>query len=1025
MMTRLMVCNNRIADVARPHHPTRPSKHGCMMLLFVVTIGCVTSSISTWMPFSAFDASRHMTDRLWQPGTPRSSAFSYEHVGSFGMGHVPDPANTAINGSGCFYTTSLNVHAVYVHSAEGKFLFRWGEYGTGPGQFSMPWGITVTNTGLVYVSDTQNDRVQVFTQDGEYVDVMYGFDAPHALTCDIASNIYVADLLNSRIAMFNSNRQLIRYMAVPHPLGVATNASGFVYATSIDTDTVYVFNSTGHLVHQWSQEMYWGATGLTVNGTGHVFVGAINHASVRAFTQNGTYLFSFQAGHLNVRGVNVALDGNIWVTDDYGIRNYSSNGTYISSIGTMEDIGTTFNPDGIAINGTGHVFLVDYYNRIQAFHPNGTFLCRWDTFNGVMFSELHDIAISPGGNIYVTGSIPGGESSPTVVVAFDASREYLLNWTVAYEPHGIAINSTGAVYVTDGESNVHVYDAIGTPVTQWSTGVNSGPKKLAINGTGHVYVPCMQDNLVRVYDAGGQLVTSWGGAGNDTGQFNSPSGMCINASGHVFVADTGNNRVQAFTPDGLFLHAWGSFGCGDEEIIQPRDVATGIGGRFYVTDTYLDTGNYYNNRVQMFGNSPPSVKNALITPSTPNGADDLRLHYSYEDAQGDPEVKSMLQVRWYRNWVLQPAFNDATVIPASHTNITDVWYAVVSATDGRAYSDPVTTPVQPVASYISIAPQSPCTNDSLVLSYDYSDVSGETELGTEVRWYRNGILFPACNDQLVVPSEYTNKSEWWHATVRPRNDRGTYGAIESVAAVRIRNLAPAARNVTITPASPAQGNSLHLSYTFADYDCDQEGTSIIRWFRNDIPAREYDDMLVVAGASIKPGDRWYATVRPFDGDSFGTLETAPVVVVSNDPPQISHHAPLAFTSGTIGNHLAWNITDTTVNSPTFTIYHNNTIILVDQPWQPGMQVRVQLDGYAAGTHVFKIVAHDGAGASVSDEVTVTITEAPGGIDMGLTLGLISIAGQIIPAAIVVAILLAGMIKASKDGRGRKVLPRTT
>nr|MDO8119275.1 NHL repeat-containing protein [Candidatus Sigynarchaeota archaeon] len=630
MIERLMMRHDGNARGSRSLCQSRQNKNRCSMLLFLmVTISCFVCTMLSPLPFSENVVSGKVLDQPYQPAIPQPSAFSYDHVGNFGMGHVPDPGNTAINGSGCFYTTSLNTHAVYVHSAEGKFLFRWGEYGTGPCQFSSPWGITVTTTGLVYVSDINNNRVQIFTQAGGYIDSIYGFNKPHGLASDTDGNIYVADIINSRIAMFNSNRQLIRYMPVPYPYGVATNATGFVYATSSQTDSVYVFNSTGQLVHQWSQEMYWGATGLSINGTGHVSVGAFNHASVRAFTQNGTYLFSFQVGHFNVRCVTVALDGNVWVTDELGIRNYTCNGTLISSIGTVEDVGVIYSPDGIAINGTGHIFLVDYYNRIQAFQPNGTFLCRWDDFNGQMFNELHDIAISPGGNIYV---ITGNEWEPNVVVAFDASRNYLLNWTVAYSARGIAINGSGAVYITDGEENVHVYNATGSPITQWSTGINSSPNKLAINETGHVYVSCIQDNRVRVYDPSGQLVTSWGGAGNTTGMFNSPGGICINSSGHVFVADTGNNRIQSFMPDGVFLHAWGSFGCGEDEIIKPRDVAIGLGGRFFVTDTYLDTGNYHNNRVQMFGNSPPSVKNAIVTPSTPNGAEDLQLHYSYEDA---------------------------------------------------------------------------------------------------------------------------------------------------------------------------------------------------------------------------------------------------------------------------------------------------------------------------------------------------------------------------------------------------------
>ena len=58
---------------------------------------------------------------------------------------------------------------VHKFSADGKLLFSWGEPGSGPGQFKLPHGIAVDSSGLVYVADRENSRVQVFTPDGEYV----------------------------------------------------------------------------------------------------------------------------------------------------------------------------------------------------------------------------------------------------------------------------------------------------------------------------------------------------------------------------------------------------------------------------------------------------------------------------------------------------------------------------------------------------------------------------------------------------------------------------------------------------------------------------------------------------------------------------------------------------------------------------------------------------------------------------------------------------------------------------------------
>lgn len=52
-------------------------------------------------------------------------------------------------------------------SAEGRFLGQWGTPGKGPGQFNTPHGIAIDAAGKVYVADRQNDRVQVFSPEGQ------------------------------------------------------------------------------------------------------------------------------------------------------------------------------------------------------------------------------------------------------------------------------------------------------------------------------------------------------------------------------------------------------------------------------------------------------------------------------------------------------------------------------------------------------------------------------------------------------------------------------------------------------------------------------------------------------------------------------------------------------------------------------------------------------------------------------------------------------------------------------------------
>ena len=54
-------------------------------------------------------------------------------------------------------------------SPEGTLLLSWGSPGTGTGQFRVPHGVWIDKEGRVLVADRENDRVQVFTQEGEHL----------------------------------------------------------------------------------------------------------------------------------------------------------------------------------------------------------------------------------------------------------------------------------------------------------------------------------------------------------------------------------------------------------------------------------------------------------------------------------------------------------------------------------------------------------------------------------------------------------------------------------------------------------------------------------------------------------------------------------------------------------------------------------------------------------------------------------------------------------------------------------------
>ena len=80
------------------------------------------------------------------------------------------PAGIALSASGdIFIADGYGNARVHRFSPEGEHRYSWGGPGNGPGQFNLPHGVWIDRHGRVLVADRENDRVQVFTQEGEHL----------------------------------------------------------------------------------------------------------------------------------------------------------------------------------------------------------------------------------------------------------------------------------------------------------------------------------------------------------------------------------------------------------------------------------------------------------------------------------------------------------------------------------------------------------------------------------------------------------------------------------------------------------------------------------------------------------------------------------------------------------------------------------------------------------------------------------------------------------------------------------------
>jgi len=85
-------------------------------------------------------------------------------------------------------------------SRDGKFIKTWGKKGSGPGEIDIPHTLAMDSRGRLFVGDRQNNRIQIFDQEGNYLDQWPQFSRPSGVFIDKHDIIYVADSESESVA---------------------------------------------------------------------------------------------------------------------------------------------------------------------------------------------------------------------------------------------------------------------------------------------------------------------------------------------------------------------------------------------------------------------------------------------------------------------------------------------------------------------------------------------------------------------------------------------------------------------------------------------------------------------------------------------------------------------------------------------------------------------------------------------------------------------------------------------------------
>ena len=129
---------------------------------------------------------------------------------SFGSNHLGDPWDVAINADNRLLVADGSHHCIVTHTLDGSYVGKFGAQGSKKGQLNKPYSLCSDVNGFILVTDG-NHRVNVFDHAGKFI-YCFGscgasksqFDHPYGISLSSNNNIYICDSWNNRVQIFTN-----------------------------------------------------------------------------------------------------------------------------------------------------------------------------------------------------------------------------------------------------------------------------------------------------------------------------------------------------------------------------------------------------------------------------------------------------------------------------------------------------------------------------------------------------------------------------------------------------------------------------------------------------------------------------------------------------------------------------------------------------------------------------------------------------------------------------------------------------
>ena len=177
-------------------------------------------------------------------------------IGKYGNGdgQFSYPYGIFIKGDTLFVADYKN-NRVQLLTSRGEFIRKFGQHGVGQGQFNGPTAIVVDANNKLIVSDHNNHRIQIFNQNGGWLQIidrknMPGFLNPWGIALDPQGNIHIATHCSNAIQVFTNGGIYVRTYGNPkHPTGIAIDGNGYCVVSEYSGNCFSIYDPQGNKIH--------------------------------------------------------------------------------------------------------------------------------------------------------------------------------------------------------------------------------------------------------------------------------------------------------------------------------------------------------------------------------------------------------------------------------------------------------------------------------------------------------------------------------------------------------------------------------------------------------------------------------------------------------------------------------------------------------------------------------------------------------------------------------------------------------